>query len=134
MSFLIDPPILVSRLCTEEHGSDMLNKKQKEADHHHTIIDAVGKNGGAWKWSIRKRIWDLLERENIASFPRPVHHRIPNFVGAAMAASQVIQFILRSNYALPNFLNFQILCIHIHVRMGTGMLMCTHTYHTHICV
>ncbi|KAI5077633.1 hypothetical protein GOP47_0007457 [Adiantum capillus-veneris] len=44
---------------------------------------------GAWKWRIRKRIWDLMERENIAAHPRPVHHRIPNFVGAAAAASKL---------------------------------------------
>uniref|UniRef100_A0A0D6QYI5 5-formyltetrahydrofolate cyclo-ligase n=1 Tax=Araucaria cunninghamii TaxID=56994 RepID=A0A0D6QYI5_ARACU len=42
-----------------------------------------------WKWEIRKRIWDLMERENIAQFPRPVHHRIPNFVGAAAAAEML---------------------------------------------
>jgi 5-formyltetrahydrofolate cyclo-ligase len=27
---------------------------------------------GAWKWAIRKRIWDRLEETNIAQFPRPV--------------------------------------------------------------
>lgn len=43
----------------------------------------------AWKWKIRKRIWDLMERENIAQNPRPVHHRIPNFLGAAKAADLV---------------------------------------------
>ncbi|GBG91790.1 hypothetical protein CBR_g53679 [Chara braunii] len=41
---------------------------------------------GGWKWKIRKRIWDLMEKENIAAEPRPVHHRIPNFVGANEAA------------------------------------------------
>ncbi|GMH31638.1 hypothetical protein Nepgr_033482 [Nepenthes gracilis] len=43
----------------------------------------------AWKWRIRKRIWDLMEARNIALFPRPVHHRIPNFVGAPIAASKL---------------------------------------------
>jgi len=42
-----------------------------------------------WKWSIRKRIWDHLEREEIARPPRPVHHRIPNFDGAAKAAERL---------------------------------------------
>lgn len=46
-------------------------------------------NSKAWKWEIRKRIWDLMERENIAENPRPVHHRIPNFVGAAAAAQML---------------------------------------------
>lgn len=44
----------------------------------------------AWKWIIRKRIWDSMEAQNIAQFPRPVHHRIPNFVGAHIAANKVI--------------------------------------------
>eukprot|EP00249_Psilotum_nudum_P012994 c24092_g1_i1 orf=235-1494(+) len=58
-------------------------------------ISVQGEDGGAaaaagaWKWAIRNRIWDLLERENIAHFPRPVHHRIPNFVGAAAAAAKL---------------------------------------------
>ncbi|KAG6536012.1 hypothetical protein ZIOFF_001050 [Zingiber officinale] len=43
----------------------------------------------AWKWKIRKRVWDLLEAENIARNPRPVHHRIPNFDGAALAADRL---------------------------------------------
>ncbi|GAQ79784.1 5-formyltetrahydrofolate cyclo-ligase [Klebsormidium nitens] len=44
---------------------------------------------GAWKWAIRKSIWDRMESENIAANPRPVHHRIPNFVGADKAADQL---------------------------------------------
>ncbi|GAU41125.1 hypothetical protein TSUD_288150 [Trifolium subterraneum] len=43
----------------------------------------------AWKWIIRKRIWDLMERNNFAQNPRPVHHRIPNFVGASIAADKM---------------------------------------------
>ncbi|XP_059453764.1 5-formyltetrahydrofolate cyclo-ligase-like protein COG0212 [Corylus avellana] len=43
----------------------------------------------AWKWVIRKRIWDLMEARNVAQNPRPVHHRIPNFVGASMAAQKL---------------------------------------------
>jgi 5-formyltetrahydrofolate cyclo-ligase len=42
-----------------------------------------------WKWVIRKRIWDLMEEKDIARFPRPVHHRIPNFVGAEQAAARL---------------------------------------------
>lgn len=44
---------------------------------------------GAWKWAIRKRVWDLMEKENVAQHPRPVHHRIPNFVGAGAAAEKL---------------------------------------------
>lgn len=43
----------------------------------------------AWKWVIRRRVWDLMEAQNIAQFPRPVHHRIPNFVGASVAADKL---------------------------------------------
>ncbi|KAK7380516.1 hypothetical protein VNO78_33029 [Psophocarpus tetragonolobus] len=43
----------------------------------------------AWKWVIRKRIWDLMEAHNFANNPRPVHHRIPNFVGASVAAQKM---------------------------------------------
>ena len=41
----------------------------------------------AWKWALRHEIWDKLESEDIARAPRPVHHRIPNFEGADVAAS-----------------------------------------------
>lgn len=34
---------------------------------------------GVSKQSIRERIWDYMESHDIADFPRPVHHRIPNF-------------------------------------------------------
>lgn len=43
----------------------------------------------AWKWIIRKKMWDLMEARNYAVNPRPVHHRIPNFVGAPAAAAKV---------------------------------------------
>ncbi|QHO14448.1 5-formyltetrahydrofolate cyclo-ligase-like protein [Arachis hypogaea] len=43
----------------------------------------------AWKWIIRKRIWDSMEAHNFAQNPRPVHHRIPNFVGASSAADKM---------------------------------------------
>lgn len=43
------------------------------------------------KSKIRERIWSLMEERNIARFPRPVHGRIPNFVGAERAASRVLQ-------------------------------------------
>ncbi|KAI8531907.1 hypothetical protein RHMOL_Rhmol11G0172800 [Rhododendron molle] len=50
---------------------------------------ADGTNPSAWKWAIRKRVWDTMEANNVARFPRPVHHRIPNFVGASAAANKV---------------------------------------------
>ncbi|XP_042558191.1 methenyltetrahydrofolate synthase domain-containing protein isoform X2 [Dipodomys spectabilis] len=41
---------------------------------------------GVSKQDIRERIWDYMESQNLADFPRPVHHRIPNFKGASRAA------------------------------------------------
>ncbi|XP_050021254.1 methenyltetrahydrofolate synthase domain-containing protein isoform X2 [Alexandromys fortis] len=41
---------------------------------------------GVSKQGIRERIWDYMESRDLADFPRPVHHRIPNFKGASRAA------------------------------------------------
>ncbi len=38
------------------------------------------------KENIRMHVWRLMEEQNIAAFPRPVYHRVPNFVGAEKAA------------------------------------------------
>ncbi len=40
---------------------------------------------------LRRRIWDLMEATNIARFPRPVHGRIPNFVGAEQSALNLLK-------------------------------------------
>jgi 5-formyltetrahydrofolate cyclo-ligase len=41
------------------------------------------------KEEIRKMIWDRLEEKNVVAFPRPVHGRIPNFIGANVAAEKL---------------------------------------------
>ncbi|XP_052584721.1 methenyltetrahydrofolate synthase domain-containing protein isoform X2 [Peromyscus californicus insignis] len=41
---------------------------------------------GVSKQGIREQIWDYMESHDLADFPRPVHHRIPNFKGASCAA------------------------------------------------
>jgi len=41
------------------------------------------------KNEIRMKIWRLMEERGIAGFPRPVYHRIPNFVGAEKAAQNL---------------------------------------------
>lgn len=51
----------------------------------------------AWKWKIRKQVWNYLEDNNLADFPRPVHHRIPNFIGSKDAGAKVA--------TLPEFKN-----------------------------
>ncbi|BBN04201.1 5-formyltetrahydrofolate cyclo-ligase [Marchantia polymorpha subsp. ruderalis] len=53
------------------------------------VMEQERSGPGAWKWAIRKRIWDALEAQNVAEQPRPVHHRIPNFKGAAAAADRL---------------------------------------------
>ncbi|XP_053256047.1 methenyltetrahydrofolate synthase domain-containing protein isoform X1 [Podarcis raffonei] len=44
---------------------------------------------GVSKWDIRHKIWDYMEANNLADFPRPVHHRIPNFKGSFEMSSSV---------------------------------------------
>jgi 5-formyltetrahydrofolate cyclo-ligase len=41
------------------------------------------------KQEIREIIWDSFEEKNISTFPRPVHGRIPNFIGANVAAEKL---------------------------------------------
>ncbi|WP_054854361.1 5-formyltetrahydrofolate cyclo-ligase [Vulcanisaeta distributa] len=55
------------------------------------------------KQLIRERIWRLLEERNVASFPRPVYGRIPNFVGADKACELVT--------ALPEFVKARVVKI-----------------------
>jgi len=45
----------------------------------------------ATKDNIRQRIWEKLERENIADFPRPCFGRIPNFVGNHAATMRLLE-------------------------------------------
>ncbi|XP_060693583.1 methenyltetrahydrofolate synthase domain-containing protein isoform X3 [Hemiscyllium ocellatum] len=40
---------------------------------------AIKLKPGVSKWDIRQKVWDYMEENNLANFPRPVHHRIPNF-------------------------------------------------------
>ncbi|XP_037373949.1 methenyltetrahydrofolate synthase domain-containing protein [Talpa occidentalis] len=44
---------------------------------------------GISKQDIRERIWDYMESQNLADFPRPVHHRIPNFKGSHLAGQNL---------------------------------------------
>nr|XP_015223831.1 PREDICTED: methenyltetrahydrofolate synthase domain-containing protein isoform X3 [Lepisosteus oculatus] len=50
---------------------------------------AVQLKPGVTKWDIRQKVWDYIEANNLANFPRPVHHRIPNFKGAAHAGHRL---------------------------------------------
>ncbi|KAI5760273.1 MTHFSD protein [Gulo gulo luscus] len=44
---------------------------------------------GVSKQDIRQQIWDYMESQNLADFPRPVHHRIPNFKGSYLACQNI---------------------------------------------
>ncbi|CAH1775791.1 unnamed protein product [Owenia fusiformis] len=55
------------------------------------------------KGSICQELWDYIEKSNLANFPRPVYHRIPNFKGAELAADRL--------YSLPEFTNASIVKI-----------------------
>ena len=46
------------------------------------------------KQEIRKEIWDLLEEKNVITFPRPIQGRIPNFIGANVAAEKLNELSL----------------------------------------
>jgi 5-formyltetrahydrofolate cyclo-ligase len=41
------------------------------------------------KEAVRKKVWDYLEKNNIAQFPRPAHGRVPNFKGSPGAAQRL---------------------------------------------
>ena len=80
---------------------------QMAATQQHDEDEEETSSSGAWKWVIRKRIWDSMESLNIAQNPRPVHHRIPNFLAASSAAQKVIKMIFFSLLSLsqPHSLN-----------------------------
>ncbi|XP_016283333.1 methenyltetrahydrofolate synthase domain-containing protein isoform X3 [Monodelphis domestica] len=50
---------------------------------------ALRLGAGISKQEIREKIWDYMEAQNIADFPRPVHHRIPNFKGSYEACQNI---------------------------------------------
>lgn len=49
------------------------------------------------KESIRQNIWDRLEEQGAARFPFPPHNRIPNFVGADVAAEKASKLEVWNN-------------------------------------
>lgn len=74
------------------YEADRLAKDAQAMDAMKTKAEAEFANlRTPWKWTIRKRIWDLMESEDIARPPRPVHHRIPNFDGAEVAAERLAE-------------------------------------------
>jgi len=41
------------------------------------------------KEEIRMRVWRLMEEKGVATFPKPILHRVPNFIGAEKAAQNL---------------------------------------------
>ncbi|KAJ4951949.1 hypothetical protein NE237_028781 [Protea cynaroides] len=81
----------VQRLTLDSKARESM---AEEAERTISSSSSLEDDPKAWKWRIRKRIWDMMEAENIAQNPRPVHHRIPNFVGAAAAAKNVSSLMI----------------------------------------
>lgn len=62
------------------------------------------------KAQIRERIWRIMEELDLATFPRPVHGRIPNFKGAEKAAERIFSLkvwstarVIKSNPDSPQY-------------------------------
>ncbi len=52
------------------------------------------------KQRIREKVWKTLEENNLASFPRPVYGRIPNFKGSYKAAERLSTLEVFKNSSL----------------------------------
>ncbi|CAM0950134.1 unnamed protein product [Alopecurus aequalis] len=86
--------VVVASAASRSSSSSSFDAAAFEAERLRLDADArastaAGADPRAWKWRIRKRVWDVLEAEGVARNPRPVHHRIPNFDGAAAAADSL---------------------------------------------
>ena len=87
------PRLATTRMCSAADAAFEADRLARDAE----AMDAMRNEAEAafenlrtpWKWVIRKRIWDLMEAQDIARQPRPVHHRIPNFDGADRAAKRL---------------------------------------------
>ncbi|XP_047566951.1 methenyltetrahydrofolate synthase domain-containing protein isoform X4 [Lutra lutra] len=53
------------------------------------LVLTAGCVTGVSKQDVRQQIWDYMESQNLADFPRPVHHRIPNFKGSYLAGQSI---------------------------------------------
>ncbi|XP_070617964.1 methenyltetrahydrofolate synthase domain-containing protein isoform X1 [Erythrolamprus reginae] len=56
---------------------------------HFGLFSSFFPSCGVSKWDLRNKIWDYMEANNLADFPRPVHHRIPNFKGSFQAGVSI---------------------------------------------
>ncbi|PNH05245.1 Methenyltetrahydrofolate synthase domain-containing protein, partial [Tetrabaena socialis] len=73
----------------DQYNAERLRLDEELAQDAASEEQLPGNVAGAWKWALRKEMWDYMEANDIARFPRPVHHRIPNFVNADLAAQRL---------------------------------------------
>lgn len=91
---------------TEEERLRLDAEARAAMAEHMVRVEALAQAGNtraqrtAWKWKVRKRIWDYLEDNDLAERPRPVHNRIPNFKGSTEAGKRLA--------ALPEFSKAQV--------------------------
>lgn len=89
---------LAARQQETEEQRLQLDREAREGMEKYMIqIEELAEQGNtraqktAWKWKVRKKVWNYLEDNDLADFPRPVHHRIPNFKGSEVAGLRVSQ-------------------------------------------
>eukprot|EP01084_Bolivina_argentea_P111155 198413_1 len=80
-------------------------------------------NNSKDKQYYRNKVWNYMENNNIALFPRPVYHRIPNFVGADKTSAQLMKLecflnakIVKVNPDKPQQ-NVRYLCLKMNKRL-----------------
>jgi 5-formyltetrahydrofolate cyclo-ligase len=56
----------------------------------------LGTGENTTKAVVRQKVWEYMEKNDIANFPRPVYHRIPNFKGA-QSAGNLFSFEKKTN-------------------------------------
>jgi len=55
------------------------------------VVSPDAESAAEHKAAIREQIWALLVTRGLATFPRPIHGRIPNFRGAEQAAARLAE-------------------------------------------
>lgn len=68
--------------------AEAVKQEVEQEDSKDHVIDASDLGPEAIKWDYREKVWDHIELKSLANFPRPVHHRIPNFKGAEVASDK----------------------------------------------
>lgn len=82
---------------TEEQRLELDRQARKGMEAYMKRIEELASKGNvraqktSWKWSVRRTVWNYLEDNDLAEFPRPVHHRIPNFKGSDAAGQRLAQ-------------------------------------------